>query len=597
MINNLLMSNYPYGFRYEINRLFVGDLPQKIEKQKFTDFIRSKDPNCQIDFNFGMRGPTAIISVHSFEEAKKVKLDFNFSMFENKEIRVTDYDNTIWKGRGNNLFIVNLPNDFRSKDLFDFYSKYGEIFSAKVPYDIEGKPKGFGYVCYKDKESAAKALQATNDTDLRGKKIQVYLHRSNRERSLIPKKCLYFNNLPESFYLDKDKFKLLFKDYGNIGNLDVKESILNEKSGATKKGFFGYVCFDDEAVAKKVKDEFSGKQFENNTIFVDFIKSKSERAREKDEQKKRSKQDACNRTLYAKYKYGEITMTEKQIIDEFSRFGEIKAVTIKTSDSKSLDNIIVKKNSPIMFIEFMKEESAKKALNEYKNGSFELSQLIDRQTLIMQKRSKRNYNAPMNYQMRMDQRAIHPGFHPYNNMQPRTRRPPNRFPSMNRRAMMFEMPRPMMRMPQNLMPAPVYDQNMVGGPIPFAINPQAKYMGMPMVNPNFVNMMGMNPPQMAGRPLNMQFPMNNIPPNIPVPAVMSQNIPIPPPQNEINQNPENLGEEIYNRISGLCSENQRGKVTGMLLELDITVQQEILTNDKKLHQLVEEAKILLESKT
>ena len=64
----------------------------------------------------------------------------------------------------NNLYVKQFPReDFTSEDLavrdFEFtmqatFSKYGEILSATVMHNQEGKSLGFGFVCYKDPISA-----------------------------------------------------------------------------------------------------------------------------------------------------------------------------------------------------------------------------------------------------------------------------------------------------------------------------------------------------------------------------------------------------------------------------------------------------------
>jgi RNA recognition motif-containing protein len=59
----------------------------------------------------------------------------------------------------NNLYVKNFPRpEFTDDDLRELFFKYGEIVSAVVMKDGEGKSKGFGFVCFKEPGDAQKAL-------------------------------------------------------------------------------------------------------------------------------------------------------------------------------------------------------------------------------------------------------------------------------------------------------------------------------------------------------------------------------------------------------------------------------------------------------
>ena len=580
------MYNYQRIQRNEGFKLFVGELPLNYNRSELISLFKQSHPTCEVEVNYGKKSTSAIIYAKSQDEAIQIKNEFNFRIFENREMRVTDFDFNIWKGQGKNLFIKNLPPDYKSKDLYNFYTKFGEIFSAKVCYDDKGNSKGFGFVCFKEAASAKTAIQTSNHSEINGKIIEVFEHTYSRGGMMIPKKCIYINNIPET-YSDKEKFKSLFIEYGNIVNIDVKESVLKEKNGENRKGFFGYVSFENEAVASKVKEAFSGKVIDDHILYVNFIKSKIERAREKEAQRKRNKQDTYNRTLYVKHKNCDITLNESQIKDMFQFFGEVKSVFIKTYEGIDANGVPIKKNSHIVFIEFTKDESLKNALTNYKEGQFELTKLIDRQTRMNFNKPKRNFNAPINHNF------IPHGFLPYN-FPPKNRRGGYRSQSIPRRPQMQRMAPRMLQFPGNFEIGPViYEPNMMG-PFPFSGENPGKYPGMPIMPPNMVPM---NPPMMA---YNRAYiaPMNNMPPPVVrVSEIQLENAPMNeyfhPPQ-EVHK--EQLGELIFEKISRFCSEQTRGKITGMLLELDQHLLQEILEDEQKLIKIVDDAKSLLETK-
>lgn len=51
------------------------------------------------------------------------------------------------------------PREFDDSDLVGLFRPFGEIQSARVMRDAEGKPRGFGFVCFADARDAKKALE------------------------------------------------------------------------------------------------------------------------------------------------------------------------------------------------------------------------------------------------------------------------------------------------------------------------------------------------------------------------------------------------------------------------------------------------------
>jgi len=54
--------------------------------------------------------------------------------------------------------VKSFPADWTSEDLHKMFEPFGEILSASVMVDNEGKSKNFGFVCFKDPAHAQKAL-------------------------------------------------------------------------------------------------------------------------------------------------------------------------------------------------------------------------------------------------------------------------------------------------------------------------------------------------------------------------------------------------------------------------------------------------------
>ncbi|CAG8727120.1 9859_t:CDS:1, partial [Ambispora leptoticha] len=66
-----------------------------------------------------------------------------------------------------NLFIKNLDVNITSKDLFNYFRKYGRIVNARVMSDQETSTSiDFGFVRYTTVEEAARAKQSMNNRTL-----------------------------------------------------------------------------------------------------------------------------------------------------------------------------------------------------------------------------------------------------------------------------------------------------------------------------------------------------------------------------------------------------------------------------------------------
>ena len=60
-----------------------------------------------------------------------------------------------------------------NKILHDTFERFGRVLSAKVATDALGKSKGYGFVQYEDPESATRAIEELNLTDLCGQQLFV----------------------------------------------------------------------------------------------------------------------------------------------------------------------------------------------------------------------------------------------------------------------------------------------------------------------------------------------------------------------------------------------------------------------------------------
>ncbi len=72
------------------------------------------------------------------------------------------------------VYVGNLPFSVDDEKLKELFSPYGEIEEATVISDkFSGRSKGFGFVTFKDEESAKKAISEMNEKEVEGRNIKV----------------------------------------------------------------------------------------------------------------------------------------------------------------------------------------------------------------------------------------------------------------------------------------------------------------------------------------------------------------------------------------------------------------------------------------
>lgn len=74
-----------------------------------------------------------------------------------------------------NIYVGNLNWSMTSDDLYNLFSPFGEVGSAKIVTDKfnNNRSKGFGFVEMADDEAARTAISQLNETDIQGRKIVV----------------------------------------------------------------------------------------------------------------------------------------------------------------------------------------------------------------------------------------------------------------------------------------------------------------------------------------------------------------------------------------------------------------------------------------
>ncbi len=72
------------------------------------------------------------------------------------------------------LFVKNIEQSVNEVLLESIFKQFGEIMDTKIVYDkITWESRGFGFVEFKKKEDALKAIESLNGKELVGKKLSV----------------------------------------------------------------------------------------------------------------------------------------------------------------------------------------------------------------------------------------------------------------------------------------------------------------------------------------------------------------------------------------------------------------------------------------
>jgi len=185
-----------------------------------------------------------------------------------------------------NVFVKSLPLEVDDDGLKGMFVPFGEIKSALVMKDNDGKSRGFGFVNFADHDEATKAIDELNNKELEGGKT-LYVGRAqkkrDRERELRDKfdalkqerankftgVNLYVKNLDD--IVDDEKLREAFAPFGTISSAKV----MSDDKGNSKG--FGFVCFASTEEATKAVSEMNGHLLGNKPLYVALAQRKDER--------------------------------------------------------------------------------------------------------------------------------------------------------------------------------------------------------------------------------------------------------------------------------------------------------------------------------
>ncbi|KAF5358000.1 hypothetical protein D9756_001517 [Leucocoprinus leucothites] len=196
------------------------------------------------------------------------------------------------KSQFTNLYIKNLDTEVTQEQFTELFSKFGNVTSALVATDEEGKSKGFGFVNFERHEEAQQAVDELHDTEINGKKLFVTRAQKKAEREEELRRSyeqakleklskyqgvnLYIKNLEDDF--DDEKLRAEFEPFGTITSCKV----MRDEKG-TSKGF-GFVCFSSPDEATKAVAEMNNKMIGTKPLYVSLAQRREVRRQQLESQ-------------------------------------------------------------------------------------------------------------------------------------------------------------------------------------------------------------------------------------------------------------------------------------------------------------------------
>jgi RNA recognition motif-containing protein len=207
------------------------------------------------------------------ERKKKIK---KINQEKNPQLKNKKEEENENKELEHEVFIGGLNFEASEQNIFDFFSKCGEIKEVKLLYKEDGKSKGRGFIKFNNNEGCLNAIKL-NGIDMMNRKIIVELPKNKifiKEKT-SPKFFVQINsetNLPESmnvivrnipFEVRENDLEEFFKQCGKIKNT----RIIRNGDGSSKG--FGFVDFCDIDSAKNAIQK-TGCEIEGREIAVSF---------------------------------------------------------------------------------------------------------------------------------------------------------------------------------------------------------------------------------------------------------------------------------------------------------------------------------------
>lgn len=356
---------------YASASLYVGDLLPEINEATLCDIFNAVGPvqSIRVCRDAVTRRPLgyAYVNFRTMQDAERALDTMNYQLIRGHPCRImwSHRDPSLRKSNKGNIFIKNLDKSIDNKSLYDTFSYFGNILSCKIATDEDNKSKGYGFVHYEDESSCQAAIDKVNGKMLMDKIVYVGPFKSRVEREKEaggPLEKVYQNvyvkNLDES--VTDDEFKGMFEKFGTITSF-----VLKTYTGESKKNLpatkFGFVNFETPESAKNAVTEMNDLEYKGRNLYCGPAEKSSVRKAKLKAQFDKMKADHIakyqNVNLYVKNL--DDTVTEEKLKEIFEPYGVITSAKLMTETNGT--------SKGFGFVCFTTPEEATKAVTEMNN--------------------------------------------------------------------------------------------------------------------------------------------------------------------------------------------------------------------------------------
>lgn len=320
------------------NYLYLYDLPKneatstKLASvlQQRTGIVLTRMPQIRRDINRPFYSAVIVIPEEDKFQTACKEMRY-FELVPGKPSRGLPFDNDLLGSNpqkivDHNIFVRKIPKELTPHGLEEHFSRYGDIKSLKISLNSDHQSRGYGFVCFQEPGSAARALEAEGNAD--SNQVIRYQPRDKRDFRKIYNN-VYAKNFPPS--MGEAEVKKLFEQYGRVESM---------KYATNDKGAYAFICYNSEdrtdreygpRCAQEAVAQLNGAQTvngevlpENKKLYVKEALKKTDREAERLREtiKYKSSKKRCN--LYVKGFPD--TMTEEALRDAFAQYGEIESL-------------------------------------------------------------------------------------------------------------------------------------------------------------------------------------------------------------------------------------------------------------------------------
>lgn len=270
-------------------------------------------------------------------DAERALDTMNFDELKGNPMRImwSQRDPSIRKSGVGNIFIKNLDKGIDNKQLYDTFSQFGNILSCKIVKDDKLLSKGYGFVHFELEESALHAIEQVNGMLLNDRKVFVgrFKNRGDRVREIGERSKqftnVYIKNLPDDF--TETELEALLTQHGEI--LSCK--LMTDEGGKTK--CFGFASFADHDSAESCVHTLHDQEIRGKMIYAGRAQKKQERTNDLKIQYERRKQDRQQKfvgvNLYVKNL--DDTVSDEALREAFEAHGSITSAKVMSEAGQS----------------------------------------------------------------------------------------------------------------------------------------------------------------------------------------------------------------------------------------------------------------------